>query len=101
MRSLAYNYIKVHGEEFNETLQAKLNDLADYELMTRIITYGAEAESLIIMVMPLALGVRTEIIVLEDHEEAHRFIRGGEYGNDGPLFNLLLKVEHYDILYSS
>ena len=69
--------------------------------MTRIITYGAEAESLIIMVMPLALGVRTEIIVLENHQDANRFISGGEYGTAGPLFRLLLKTEHYDILYSS
>jgi len=101
MRSLAYNYITIHGDVYNETLGAKINDLADYELMTRIMTYGAEAETLVIMVMPLALGVRNEIIVLEDHAEAHRFIRGGEYGTQGFLICLLLKVEHYDILYST
>jgi hypothetical protein len=98
---MTFNYIKMQGDQFNPTLNATINELADYETLHRVMQYGAEAENMIIVVLPLVLNVRTEIIVLTDGKDADRFVdRGGTYGNAGPLFHLLLKTEHYDILYA-
>jgi hypothetical protein len=65
------------------------------------LEYGADAEFLVVAILPLALGVQTTVKVLDAADKDGKFLaREGTYGANGPELTLLLKNQHYNILYA-